>query len=517
MASHAGISTDDWSRHQTRRASVTTAFVAQATALFAYAAWVVFIGLHHEGWFDETQAWMLARGNSLPMLIGHYARYEGTPGLWHLILWCAARAGLPFASLWIISAACAIGGAAVIVFRAPFPLPLRLGLLTTYYYGYQYSVIARGYCLDLLLVPIAASLFASRLDRPLRYALVVGLLANVNAFSFIAAGLMGLELLVRLAVARRIVRADALAALALAGSLGLIAVATAWQPADNGFLSQATRLSPAAAGFIYVANALFDRVTPWSGTHQSGPDVEAGILLSLYLLGLIVWLTLRGRDRVLSLAILATLIGFASVIYTCTWHSGVLFAFILFVLWTQWSNPVDARTRRLLIVGLALLEVTQAVQTLRSGVQELNGDYSAGRPAAEAVMAWRANHPGAQIAAFGGQSFEVQPWLPHNVFANYHNGAPDPQFVVWAKKETWHALPRPAEWGGLLATHPDAVLASRIWLPKAVQRDPAGQACRAGYVINRVFPAAMPWRGILEDNTLILFERATGGRCAHSV
>jgi hypothetical protein len=487
--------------------------VAKCVALGLYAAWVIWIGLHHEGWFDEMQAWLLARDNGLGALLGHYVRYEGTPGLWHLMLWVAIRAGLPFAAIWTISAACAIGGAAVIVWRAPFPLPLRLGLLATYFYGYQFSVVARGYSLDLLLLPIAASLFVSRVERPLRYALVVGLLANVNAFSFLAGGLMGLELLVRLIAARRWLRADALVALALAGAMGLFALWSAWQPADNGFLAQTSRVKPAAGAFIYIANALFDRVTPWSSAHQTGVDVVAGIALSLLLIALIVRLVWAGRDRALSLALLATLIGFATVVFASSWHAGVLFAFILFVVWTQWDNPVDAPTRRWLIGALALLEVVQGIQTLHSGIEDLAGDYSAGRPAAAALMAWRAAHPGKTIAAFGGQSFEVQPWLPTNVFANYHNGAPHPQFVVWTTSEAWHALPNPREWGQLLATHPDAVLAARVWLPKPVQADLAGQACRAGYDVARVFPAAMPWRGIPEDNSLFLLVRATSGAC----
>jgi len=498
---------------ETRDAGIGATAVKLA-GLGVYAAWVIWIGLHHEGWFDEMQAWLLARDNGLGALMGHYIRYEGTPGLWHLILWFAARAGLPFAAIWTISATCAFIGAAVIVFRAPFPLPLRIGLLATYFYGYQFSVIARGYSLDLLLLPIAATLFASRVERPVRYALVVGLLANVNAFSFLAAGLMGVELLVRLVLAKRWLRSDALGALALAGAMGLFALWTALQPADNGFLGQTDRVKSNVGAFIYLANALFDRVTPWSSAHQSGPDVIAGMALSLVFFGLVVRLVWAGRDRALVLALLATLIGFATFVFASSWHAGVLFGFVLFVLWTQWDNPVDAGTRRVLIALLALLEVMQGMQTVHSGMEDLANDYSAGRPAAIALTQWRAAHPGKTVAAFGGQSFEVQPWLPGNPFSNYHNGAPNPQFVVWSTHETWHALPKPDEWAKLLASRPDAVLASHVWLHKAVQRDPAGQACRAGYVLTREFPAWMPWRGIPEENSLLLFERATSGACA---
>jgi len=494
------------------------AALAQAAAVTAYAAWVIFVALHHEAWFDEMQAWLLARDNGLGMLVGHYARYEGTPALWHVILWGAVRAGLPFSGIWALSAACAIGGAAIVVRCAPFPLFLRLGLLAGYFYGYQFSVIARGYCLDLLLVPMAAALFSTRIERPLRYALVVGLLANVNVFSFLAAAVMGLELLARQIAARRIFQPPALAALALAGVCGLFALWTVWQPADNGFLAQAGPQNPLAAMLLFVANALFDRVTVWSAINQAGPEYGIAILLSVMLLGQIVRLAMTGRERALSLALLAAPILFAAMVYSEPWHAGVFFVLIVFVLWINWDNPVidtdDAQARRILIGALVLLEVMQGVQTLHSGIEDIDGRYSAGKPAAQAIMAWRSGHPQGRIAAFGMQSFETQPWLGRNEFANYHGGMPTPQYVNWATSEPWHALPKPAEWNQLLTTRPDLVLAAQIWLPSAMKQDPQRAACRAGYDVAQVFAAGIIWRGVVIDNPLILFARATSGPCA---
>ncbi|WP_420382837.1 hypothetical protein [Novosphingobium sp.] len=492
---------------------------AQFAALACYAGWVIWVGSHHEAWFDEMQAWLLARDNSFGTLIGYYARYEGTPGLWHAVLWVATRVGLPFSDIWMLSAVCAFGGAVVVVRHAPFPLPLRLGLLATYFFGYQYSVVARGYCFDLLLVPIAATLFADRVRRPMGYALVVGVIANINAFSFLAAGLLGLDLFVRLALARRLKLVRGLgdwrawAALAMVGALGLFSLWTAWQPADNGFMAQVSRMNPVASALVFVANGLFDRVTPWANTHQGGLDAILGMILSWLLLGMMARLVLAGRDRALMLVIPVALIVFSGAVLASSWHGGVLFVFVLFVLWTQWGNPVTPQFRKALLALIALLEVMQGVQTLHSGLPDVAGDYSAGRPAAAGVMAWRAGHPGKAIVAFGGQSFETQPWLPYNVFANYHGGAPHPQFVRWNRDETWHALPHPQEWADLIATRPDAVLAAHVWLPKVVQSDPAGAACRMGYDLVHAYPAAMMWRGIAENNTLYLLERAGSGPC----
>ena len=507
----------DWNGAHPVAANFAQSAIVQGGVIAVYAAWLIGVALHHEAWFDEMQAWILARDNSLGMLVGHYARYEGAPALWHVILWIAVRAGLPFSAIWAISVACAIGGAAIVVRSAPFPLFLRLGLLVSYYYGFQFSVIARGYCLDLLLMPMAAALFPTRVERPMRYALVVGLIANVNAFSFLAAAILGLELFVRQIAARRMFRRHVLTALALAGGCGVFALWTMWQPADNGFLAQAGPQNSLGATLLFIANALFDRITVWSAANQAGPELGAGILASVMVLGQVVRLALTGADRVLSLALLAVPIMFAAMVYSEPWHAGVFFTLMVFVLWINWNNPVthpdDAQARRILVVALTVLELMQGIQTLHSGVEDIAGSYSAGKPAAQAIMAWRDRHPGGRIAAFGMQSFETQPWLARNVFANYHGGAAKPQFVNWAAGEPWHALPKPAEWDQLLATRPDLVLAAHSWLPGDMKADLHDAACRAGYTVIQTFAAGIIWRGVVIDNPLILLGRARSGPC----
>jgi hypothetical protein len=112
--------------------------------LLGFATWLFAVGSRHEPWFDESQAWLLARDNGLWQLLAHRVRYEGTPGLWHAVLWFAIRAGLPFRYFFVVPATFALAGAAVVLWRAPFPPALRLAFVTSYFYGYQYSVVARS-------------------------------------------------------------------------------------------------------------------------------------------------------------------------------------------------------------------------------------------------------------------------------------------------------------------------------------------------------------------------------------
>jgi len=97
--------------------------------VFPFAAWCAGVGAllpRHEPWFDETHAWMLARGAGFLELFTERLRYEGTPGLWHALLWPLAHAGLPFETVQILGAICAAAGALLVFWFAPLPWPLRL-------------------------------------------------------------------------------------------------------------------------------------------------------------------------------------------------------------------------------------------------------------------------------------------------------------------------------------------------------------------------------------------------------
>ena len=56
----------------------------------------VFGAFIHEPWFDEAQAYVVARDASLHDILFYLPHYEGHPPLWHLILKAALIFGLPY-------------------------------------------------------------------------------------------------------------------------------------------------------------------------------------------------------------------------------------------------------------------------------------------------------------------------------------------------------------------------------------------------------------------------------------
>jgi len=86
---------------------------SEILALGAYTALLAWSVPHHESWFDEAQAWLIARSSTFADLVLHRLHYEGTPALWHILLWCAIRLGLPFAGMHVITASAAVLGTAI--------------------------------------------------------------------------------------------------------------------------------------------------------------------------------------------------------------------------------------------------------------------------------------------------------------------------------------------------------------------------------------------------------------------
>jgi hypothetical protein len=155
-----------------------------------WIAVVAFILPYHEKWADEAQAWLIARDLDLRTIWFHELRYEGTPGLWHAILWIAQHLfHARYGALGYIGMAGATTGVALLIFKAPFPRYIRWPLAFTYFLVYQYAVIARPYTLFALFCLVAAMQYRDR-KRPGLFALSLVPLAFLTAHgSVVAAGL----------------------------------------------------------------------------------------------------------------------------------------------------------------------------------------------------------------------------------------------------------------------------------------------------------------------------------------
>ncbi len=162
---------------------------AEWIVLLLYIAGVIAVSCFHEPWFDEAQAWQIARCSSWYELLFVMPHYEGHPQLWHLMLAPFAKLGAPFEpTLAAINLTLCAAAVALLLWKSPFPKVVRCILPFTYFFFYQFGVVARPYCIMMLAFFLAAMTYRDRNEKPVRYILSLCLLCTASAYGILFAG-----------------------------------------------------------------------------------------------------------------------------------------------------------------------------------------------------------------------------------------------------------------------------------------------------------------------------------------
>lgn len=163
--------------------------------LFVVYAVLTLIGaFRHELWFDEAQAWTIARDNDISGLF-EQLHYEGHPPLWYMILFVVSRLGFSCNIMPFISWFFTVIAAAVIMFKSPFSTVTKALLIFSGGFLFFNSVMSRTYCLINIFLVLIAMLFHKRKEHPVIFGTLVALLANTHICVSGFIGAMGLIML----------------------------------------------------------------------------------------------------------------------------------------------------------------------------------------------------------------------------------------------------------------------------------------------------------------------------------
>ncbi|MGN0688061.1 MAG: hypothetical protein ACI4KA_08155 [Oscillospiraceae bacterium] len=168
--------------------------------MFLYCAFAVYavltlIGaLNHELWFDEAQAWTIARDNDITGIIS-MMKQEGHPALWHFILHLLSRIGMTAEYLPLLSWAITCVTAALVLLRAPFATALKCLVVFSGGFLFYWSVTARSYCIAALVMVLIAINYKRRNERPILFGVLVALLANTHVMMCGMVGILGLYMI----------------------------------------------------------------------------------------------------------------------------------------------------------------------------------------------------------------------------------------------------------------------------------------------------------------------------------
>ena len=394
----------------------------------------------HEPWADEAQAWQMARALSAHDLLFHALRYEGTPGLWHLLLRGLILLHVNYAQMHWVCGVIASCGMALLIFCAPFPRWVRLSLPFTVFFAYQYAIVARSYILAPLLT-FAVAIFWKR--NTLTLAILLGLLANTSLHGFALAAALSVVYIVE---TRRGLHAATHPRISLLILLALFGIAlfTALPPPpdltfDDKFLHQSLGTRLLAAPVLALAYLLRAFTQPWK--------------LALPLVLAVLWMLKRLAGKLYLLPILSVAL-LSGLSYWNYWHLGFASLALIATAWIAW-RPVNPMWRPVVASVVLLWIAVQLSHSLfafawdeqyayspdKAAAQYLARFVEQGRPLAVTV----ANK--SEVGAF--HSVGLAPYFDHPIFINQQR-----PYWLWSTREHTDA-----EFQAALAQDPAAIVA----------------------------------------------------------
>jgi len=457
-----------------------------------YGIFVLFLALYclvsafHEPWFDEAQAWQIARCLSLRELLFTIPHYEGHPPLWYLILLLPAKLGAPFElGLKTVGLLLSAASAGLLLFRSRLPRVARLLLPFSFFFFYQYGVIVRPYGLMLLLMLLMGQTFPRRNERPWRFTLLMMLLCLTSAYGIVISGGIALGMVWELfrekgpgGLFRELFRDQrtlsllALLLLAILLVLELLPREDTWVTSADG--ENSLLLCLLCTLFTFLGDCLLtDSI--WFRTDTvllQNASIPLPSLLSCVFFGLLLWLLIAAAasKRNLKFFVLPYVFfaGFSAAVYVSAHHVGIALIILLFWLEADARDGDRFEIGRALLVRLSKTErdrkllkhmagalalaclLVPVYWTGSAAVRELRLEYSYGRSASAFLQE---NHLDERLilSSFGENSSEdygeklghedylntyenaipvlICAYLEHNVFLNLGDGRDEEAYM----------------------------------------------------------------------------------------
>ena len=164
----------------------------------AFAAWLVVTAMAvatHEPWEDELHAWQIAQFGAGRMF--REMGYEGHFLLWFAILHPLAAHGAPVWTLGLVSWAINAAGMWLLVRKGPFPVYVKLLVMFSVPFLYFNPAIARPYVMIPPLLWLLAGTFREAGRKPVRYCVLLVLLAHTHLYMEGLVGACGVMFVVR--------------------------------------------------------------------------------------------------------------------------------------------------------------------------------------------------------------------------------------------------------------------------------------------------------------------------------
>lgn len=375
--------------------------LVQLLAFVLYIAIIAIVMCFHEPWFDEAQSWLIARDSPIASIFSVRTHYEGHPPFWNLLLAIAAKNGVPYEfGIKGIQLVCASLLGAWLIFKSPFKHASSLVTFLipfTYFACFQYGVTSRPYALLCLSLLVAAHYWNSADSKTssackLAISLMFMCLLSVYGIAFAAGFTIAwiwrvfskninknlneglsktrnktLDFNAIFHAIKATIIPSIASNLARLISWGLIAIfgvanlALAW-PAKNAFATRATidgnSTIAKCFAFIFVmpSESMFTSFYGDISMRRMPFDflpIAICTLFSLAIWAFAIKITMR-RKLLAVLVIPYLVLTIVAVRYFTLHHAGLIFVFLLSVLWTSHiKEPLSSKDIPAIFVKIA--------------------------------------------------------------------------------------------------------------------------------------------------------------------
>ena len=398
------------------------------TILFAVTTF--YIGLNHEHWFDEAQAFLIARDAESITDFFYLERLEGTPCLWALILKLFILLGgtyqLYFLVPWFFSTA----GVILLEFKVKTALYVKILLPFTFFIFYQYSVVARSYCLVFPLLMISLICSGNKISKPAGYTLSMILLSWTSAYGTAMGGSLFLIFLWDI-ISQKKRPSKPVIICCIASFISFVMIVLLVAPtSDNLYITvMVTQYS-----FFQILASVF--VLP-------NTDKLLSLIVTLLIALLFIFLILNSEDVKKSFISFFVLLMPLSLLFIFLnnkdWHIGIFFLFVVYVclLLGFFERPLGA-------IAFIMIFLVHISWSVACSAHDISGEYSSGELVSEYIKDKQKDHAELEvyeITPMGGTT-AILPYFEDRLFENrvstYMNWSRKRQELFRFKKPSSH-------------------------------------------------------------------------------
>lgn len=361
----------------------------------------------HEHWSDEAQSFLLARDTSMTEIF-KYMKYEGTPPLWVLVIKLFIFLGGTYETFFILPIIFSTIGVILFEYKSNAPWYIKLLFPFTYFLIYQYTIVARSYCLIFPLLMLITIIYKDRFNKCFLFSIVLFLFMNISLHSLVIAGSFYLIYIIESISTKKIEKRQVLITIGILFLEFLLTVVITYPASDCSYGTGSN-----ASLFHIISEA----------TIGSNLNIYVEIIISIIIFG-ILFFTLSWEKKINFLVIILPILFVFIFIKFLPWHAGImwLLLFICLIISGQINNNMIVK------VFVVFVCFVQIGWTLSSIHYDFNNRYSASGDVANYLDDYVDENK--IIYGLGYSKTAILPYFEENIF---NNVLTDKSFYIWAK------------------------------------------------------------------------------------